>query len=434
MTISSVITGCLNDIVPALTPIEKWKAARSFTSNYAADRGFILIGTIALIVLVVLFLAVSLRKEKQKQKSDDRLFIEYARKIGLSNRECKILFKAAQKAGLKQSESIFTMSTAFDRGTAKMLEEAQTDPRAVEESNQLRMELVFLREKLGYKQKTSSSDSSAQSAKLSSRQIPIGKKIHITRRKVLTAGNIEATVVKNSDNELGIRLAQAVRITFGESWCARYYFGSSVWEFDTAVIGYDGDMLVLSHSDNVRFINRRRFLRVPVKMSGFIATFPFEKLPVEVHRSEEEEQAQGDASEQPVTFIWGPPEFVPAVVTELAGPGLRVESSLDLKVGDRILIVFNLAQEQHPVSANEGNKMEKPKIVEATGEVRHIRPIQNGLSVAVELTGLSDPDIDELIRATNAALPRDGNANAADSGDAGEAVVEQTGVSGVRNV
>jgi hypothetical protein len=436
MTISPVITGCLNDIVLALTPIEKWKAARSFTSDYATDRGFVLIGAIALIVLIVLFLAVSLRKEKQERKSNNRLFVEHARKTGLSTRECQILLNAAQKAGLKQSESIFTMGTAFDQGTAKMLEETQADPRAVEGANQLKIELAFLREKLGFKQKAASVDSSAETAKLSSRQIPIGKQIHITRRKTATAGNIEATVVKNNDNELGIRLTQPVRVTFGECWCTRYYFGSSVWEFDTTVIGYDGDMLVLSHSDNVRFINRRRFLRVPVKISGFVAAFPFEKQPVEVRHSEGDEQTQGDDSAQPPTFIWGPPEFVPAVVTELAGPGLRIESSLDLKIGDRILVVFNLAQGHHPVPESEGSKSEIPKIVEAMGVVRHIRPVQDGLSVAAELTGLGDQDIDELIRATNAALSRSGdnNTSAANSEDGEEHVTEQPSGSGAENV
>jgi hypothetical protein len=430
MTISPVITGCLNEIVLALTPIEKWKAARSFASDYSADRGFVLIGTIALIVLIVLFLAVSLRKTKQELKSDDQLFIEYAQRIGLSTHECQVLHKAAQKAGLKQSESIFTMSTAFDRGTAKMLEETQADPQAVEENNQLKIELAFLREKLGFKQKTALTDLSAQLAKLSSRQIPIGKQIHITRRKAITAGNIEATVVKNSDNELAVQLVTPVKIVFGEPWCARYYFGSSVLEFDTSVISYDGCVLVLSHSDNVRFINRRRFLRVPVKLSAFIASFPFEKSSVESDHSGKDEPVDHNSA------VWGPPEFVPAVVTELAGPGLRIESSLDVKAGERILVVFHLEQEQDTISTDDGEKVATLRIGEAIGDVRHTSPIENGFSIAVELTGLNDSNIDKLICATNAALLQagDGNKNMPASEDAVERVPEHTSVSGGQNV
>ncbi|MHC4112653.1 MAG: hypothetical protein ACYSUY_16395, partial [Planctomycetota bacterium] len=44
--------------------------------------------------------------------------------------------------------------------------------------------------------------------------------------------------------------------------------------------------------------------------------------------------------------------------------------------------------------------------VEDIGEVRHIKAMQNGFSIAVELTGLSDPDVSELIRATNTASLR----------------------------
>jgi len=395
------------------------------------DSRVILIGSITLVILLILFLAVSFIQNRKERKSNDKLFIEYARKTGLSTHECQILLKAAQKAGLTQSESIFTMSTAFDRGTAKILEETQADPQAVEESNQLKIELAFLREKLGFKQKTASVDSSAQSAKLSSRQIPIGKQIHITRRKAMTSGEIEATVVKSSDTELAIQLTTPVKIVFGEPWCARYYFDSSVWEFDTSVISYDGDVLVLKHSDNVRFINRRRFLRVPVKLSAFIAGFPFEKLSVESSHSGKDEPADHNSA------AWGPPEFVPAVVTELAGPGLRIESSLDVKAGERILVVFHLEQEQDTIPTDDGKKkVVTLKIGEAIGDVRHVESIENGFSIAVELTGLSDSNIDKLIRATNTALLRSGddNKDMPASEDAAESIPEHTSVSGGQNV
>ena len=43
------------------------------------------------------------------------------------------------------------------------------------------------------------------------------------------------------------------------------------------------------------------------------------------------------------------------------------------------------------------------KIAEDIGVVRHIKALQEGFSIAIELTGLSDSDVSELIRATNAA-------------------------------
>ena len=175
-------------------------------------------------------------------------------------------------------------------------------------------------------------------------------------------------------------MSRPVKITFGEFWCIHYYFGSSVLEFDTSVVSYDGDILILNHSNDIRFVNRRRFIRVPVKRPAFIARFPFAKA----------------AESQ-----WGPPKFVPAVVTELAGPGMRIESGLKVKERERVLVVLSLDEKQGGnLTAAKTGALE---IVEDLGEVRHIKAIPNGSSIAVELTALSDSDVDELIRITNAA-------------------------------
>ena len=95
---------------------------------------------------------------------------------------------------------------------------------------------------------------------------------------------------------------------------------------------------------------------------------------------------------------------MPAVVTELAGPGLRIELPLDVKMGERVLVVFNLNGKNDQTSGSqETGSAATAKIIEDVGEVRHTKPIENGFSIAVELTGLGDSDVNELIRATNAA-------------------------------
>ncbi|MHC4666107.1 MAG: PilZ domain-containing protein, partial [Planctomycetota bacterium] len=191
-----------------------------------------------------------------------------------------------------------------------------------------------------------------------------------------------------------VKSAMSVKITFGEMWRVRYYFGASTWEFDTTIVSCDGDILVLNHSDTVRFINRRRFLRVPVNKPALVALFPFTRSLYE---------GNDGAS-------WRPPEFVPAVVTELAGPGLRINVALDVKVGNRVLVVVRLDGEngQNSVPDRQNSKSQTSRIVEDIGEVRHTRVEQNALSIAVELTGLSDSDLNELIRATNLASLRAG--------------------------
>lgn len=365
----------------ALTPVQRWEAARDFNS-IVTERWFIPATVVVIVILAVLFVIVSLKRVRQERESAGRLFVEYANERGLSAHERQILIDIAKKAGLKSNESIFTLGSAFDHGVAKV-EESRAGRQTSEESSQLGREISRLREKLGFKKLTAvTAGASTKVGKLSSRQIPVGKKVHMTRRKARDGGEIESTIVRNDDTELEVRLDKPLKITFGEFWCIRYYFGSSVWEFDTSVVSYDGDILVLSHSDDVRYINRRRFLRVPIRKPAFIAHFPFVEI-----------------SERG----WTPPEFIPAVVTELAGPGLLIEAPLTgVKTGERVLILFNLDEEQGGDSAtiNAGTL----RIIEDVGVVRHTKSIPDGKSIAVELTGLSDLDVDELVHATNAAL------------------------------
>ena len=414
MMILTVITGWLNTLVLALTARQRWGAARGSAGDYESGHSFILICIIVMITLTALLLVVSFNRSRQQRKKTSQLFSEYAQKRGLSKRERNILFDIARKAGLRRFVSIFTTGKAFDRGASKIIEEKRADKQATEESKQLKTEVSFLREKLGFrKQQSGSTISPTNSKNLSSRQITVGRKVHMTRRKASHSDTLEATVDTNTDTELGVILTKAVKITFGEFWCVRYYFGASVWEFDTSVVSYDGTTLVLNHSDNVRFINRRRFLRVLVNKPAFIASFPFVRTP---------------------TGNWEPPKFVPAVVTELAGPGLRIEAEIEVKTGERILVVFGLDEENNKgsIQLRPGDKAAISKIIEDIGEVKHTKAVQNGLSIAVELTGLSELNIDELTRVTNAASIKAGtkNGDIPASVNAGEHVPESATAQG----
>jgi hypothetical protein len=255
------------------------------------------------------------------------------------------------------------------------------------------MEIAALCEKLGFAGNGRTSAESAEKVrKVTTRHIPVGKSLYVTRRKSPAGSDIESTVVRNNDSELAVTLSQAANVVFGEMWCVRYYSGASVWEFDTTAVSYNGDTLVLNHSEDVRFVNRRRFLRVSVRFRAFVARFPFM---VGGYRGD------GIDMNQTSGLSWAPPRFVPGVVTEMAGPGLRVDSALDVEVGERLLVVLNLAEE-----SAEGSDLAEatgPKVAESIGEVRYVKATERGFSIAVELTGLDDFEVDELVRATNAA-------------------------------
>jgi hypothetical protein len=406
------MTAGVNAVFLALTPTERWQAIRRLGGSFMGERWLVPIGLAAVIILTALLIVVSYNRAAKERKTNNKLFSEYAYKMGLSRRERHILQDMATRTKLKRNESIFTMVTAFDRGAAGIIEETLAHQGA-ETNKHLGAELSVLREKLGFKKRyPATAGSAAKSGKPGSRQIPAGKKLHITRCDAFGPADIECTVIKNDDMELAVKLAVPLEGSPGEICCMRYYFGASVWEFDASVISCHGGIMVLNHSDNVRFINRRRFLRVPVDKPAFIARFPFARtLSTNGNGGQGTEQDLADVSGD----TWGPPDFVPAAVTELAGPGLRIEAPLEVEVGERVVVILKVSEEgrqdsiTNPKDTSHGSVLTHKgettpsRIVEDIGEVRHAKPIQNGFSIAVELTGLNDSNVNELIRATNAA-------------------------------
>jgi hypothetical protein len=382
----------MNAIFLALTPIERWHAARKLDSASADQRLFIILSVVAIIILTVLFIAASYRQKIKEQSVATKVFALYAERLGLSRLERQILLDIAERTKLKRIESVFTMVTAFERGAAELIKDVLAR-RGAKAGKNLNAQLSILREKLGFEKKRS--DTTEISNKSSSRQIPAGKQLQMTRPNEAEPINIESTIIENNDAELTVQLNEPLESKPGENWSVRYNFGASVWEFETSSISCYGNILVLNHTDNIRFINRRRFLRVPVNKPTFIARFPFART------LQPENNSESDSADISGT-TWGPPEFVPASVTELAGPGLRVEAPLDVKVGDRVIVILKLSEQEQQNSYRTG-KTAPEKVVEDIGEVRHTKKIKDGFSIAVELTGLSDPNINELIRETNAA-------------------------------
>jgi hypothetical protein len=412
MTATSVINTGLNFIVLALTPIQRWQAAREFTVSFMDQRWFITSCIAALIVLSLLFVLVTCYKAKKERETANRLFFEYSDERGLNPRERHILMYIASRAKLKQKESIFTLADAFDRGATKIIRAALT-LKGKDKRRRLNAELSILREKLGFQKRDSSSADILMTNTTSSRQIHSDRKLYLTSLETDEFNNIESVVVENNNIELIVEPSERIEIKKDVPICARYYFGASVWEFDTTVVESSDNIIILSHSDNVRFINRRRFLRVPTNEPAYIAAFPFAKM-----LPDNEESEANVVSAEPFDKNWGPPEFVPAEVTELAGPGLRVETPLEVKVGDRVVVILKLGDNKNyrlnkpsentalHSTISDYRKNRPSRIVEDIGIVRHTETTENGFSIAVELTGLSETNLSEMVRETNAASLR----------------------------
>ncbi len=408
MTEAFLINAGLKIFIISSTPVQRWQAARWFDITLG-ERWFIAASVAVLVILTLLFIVVTYNHSKEEQRAANRLFYQYADERGLNPRERHILMYIATKAKLKHKESIFTMADAFDRGATKIIR-ASITLKGTNKRRHLSAELSVLREKLGFRKRNPASADTLITNRPNSRQIPKDKKLYITSLETGEVNNIESVVIENNDVELTVETAQALGIKQGESLCIRYYFGASIWEFETSVIGCIDNILILNHNDNVRFVNRRRFLRVPIQESAYIAAFPFARtLPDNVNSKLDSDSSNSSGN------AWGPPDFVPADVTELAGPGLRVVAPLEVKVGDRVVVILKLTERKkhglitqpnatalHSSLAGNG-RMRPSRIVEDMGVVRHTEAVENGFSIAVELTGLSDANLNELVRATNTA-------------------------------
>lgn len=280
MQISNIFNLDFSYLILLLTPVQRWQAVRRLDTSFMIDRSFLLMALVALVILTALFIWISYNRIVEEQKNSQRIFEDYAGRIGLSAHERQILLEVVSKAHLKRIDSIFTMKDAFDDGVNKLIDESLAVNLTAEDNEQLRFDLSILREKLGFLPPVSTG-LSVGSKRLSSRQIPIGKKLQIKSPKNRFEGGIEATVVSNDEMQLNLKLSRSIKIAPREKQRVRFDFGGSLWEFESSVVSSDGDIIVLNHSDNVQFINRRRFLRVPVRNLAFISKFPFTKTIVE---------------------------------------------------------------------------------------------------------------------------------------------------------
>ena len=396
---------CFNMLLES-TALQRLEGIRRLNGDSGLNLIHIAIGAAAIIVLLAVLVIINRRQNNGKIKPMAEIFADYADKRGLTERETQLLWAIAEQAGLKRFESVFTLPTAYDRGEIKLTQTYLTEHRN-QEIQQLQVELSFLREKLGFHRNNRAHlTTEANQEDLSSRQIRVGKKLYIRHHRSTQAGDIESVIVETDAKELTIQFTRPVEIDFGQTWRCRYYSGASLWEFETTVISCSGTIVSLKHCDEVRLINRRKFLRVPVKRRAIIAAFPLMKRGDHIGawpRKKTELMVEPVAQ---LENLLEPPAFVPAIVTELGGPGLRVIADIEVKVNDRVLIIFalNELKEITQQKADVSRNLAGEKAIESLAIVRHVKATGNdGRSIALELTGIDDDDIDELIRVTNEA-------------------------------
>ena len=357
----------------AMKRFEGVKQLESVDNQWSSANWYVIILSV-LALLVVLFIMVSIARARKGRKAAKATVAGKGQQIGLSGRQIEMIREIADKAGVPNKESVFSIEEAFDKGAEKIIEQNLSKGKVGEEIVELKAELAGLREKIGFKDKKGDQiiEKSARPAVSSSRSIPAGRVVYLTRRANPADSGIETMIIENNDNEIRVKLSGNIKINFGDNWRLRYSYGASVWEFESTVLGYDGNILKLSHSYNIRFVSRRRFESVAVKEQAYLAVFPF----------------AGPAQPESV----GVPFFLPMTLTAIAGPWIRLETVHKIESGVRALIIMKI--EKSIVKPDSGFEAQ---IIEDIGEIKYVEQKKDIFIVSVELTGMSDEDIDHLV-------------------------------------
>lgn len=345
-----------------LNPLEKWGAARSPFSGPGDASAWMVLGLALLGVLGAAVLAV-VAYSQLRQRKHRRQFHGHAENLGLSGEERRLLLALSRASGLKRASSVFTMAGAFERGASRVLE----SKRLAAMPDQRRQEAVALlgrlREKLGFENTTEGRGATS----VSFGNIAAGKVVSIFRRHLQDYFDAAVAASTPTGSGLEVKPERPVRCEPGETWQIRYDQGGLLWESDASVVKQVQDRVVLKLIGTARSINRRRFARTPTKKAASVALFPFLK----------------DAGNAEL------PVFVPAELTEIAGPGLRLEAPLQVEAGERVLI---------RVKAAEGRTLQGMALV------RRATAGTDGMTdLAAEMIGLSTSEVAELIRETNLA-------------------------------
>ncbi|MBS3734236.1 MAG: PilZ domain-containing protein [Phycisphaerae bacterium] len=342
----------------ALNAVERLEAARNMSDDTSSSwlwvalwlvLGLLVLSSIGLIIYGVC--AVSRRRRKA--------FERQGRQSGLSGAEVDTAWNVARAARLKDPSTVFTSEPAFARGVSAYFAGSAFGGLSVESQQSIVGHIESLREKLLRRPTKTPSQTDRQ-------PLNTGGEVSVVHRG--QAGGYAGTIREVTDSELVIESDLPPETTRpGEAWLVRYPNGGTVWEFDTSLLRREKNRFVLNRPETFRYINRRRFARMATDM------------PAQVAETGGIESADADNA----------PTFLPGNVVEIAGPGLQIASALQARVGQNVLAVVHIDED---------------KKIRAVGTVRRVQPGEGDTTLlAMELTGLSEEQTAELVRATNAA-------------------------------
>jgi len=358
--------------VIALTPQQRFRAMKNLGhgNTVFAEPWFITVCLLVVVGLIAFLVAYRNRNEKKDLAKRQKKFLELADIRCLSRDELKLLVEISKRSGLRRLNSIFTVAKGFDTGCATLMQELFTKGQDLVERKEVFSMILSVKQKLGFDTQIKSSVNTSSTKGLSSRQMPVGKKITLCMVDLLGEGDIEAEITDSDDMTFTIRANVNVSTTPGSLWRIRYKMGASTWQFNTVVMHCEDKELVFNHTDRISFINRRRFLRVATDYPALISKFGC--MSVTCDNDDDDDCIH--------------PEFIDVKIVELSGPGLKILSPVEIKVSERILVIF---------------RVDEATTIQDIAQVRSCEVGDENIYLVVELVGLNEATITRLIKETN---------------------------------
>ncbi|KPJ76028.1 MAG: hypothetical protein AMK72_09430 [Planctomycetes bacterium SM23_25] len=344
----------------ALSAAEKWNAARDWYYE-PLTRWTVWVPAVVGVALTIA--AIYIYRQRAAHLAMLQAFKKAGDRFGLTGNERIVLERIARLAGLKRFSSIVTMETAFERGVSLLGQSRPVEAMPEEIVKRLSEVIESLRAKLGLEFSSEEDGESGEVVRLEQ-----GDAVTFVHRGSPSA--VEAGVARVDGRNVTLQFADEVPLRIGQACVVHRVDGGEQWEYDVSITEPGEGFAVARLIGKPRRRNLRRFVRVPTQRPAYAAAFPFISL---------------DPSE-------GPPQFVASTLTEIGGPGLRLEAPLKAEAGDRILVVL---------------KMDGDKTIQGAGVVRRVLAVRDEVqALAVEMAGLSESEVGELLKETNAAARR----------------------------
>lgn len=375
----------------ALTALERWSAARRVDPRSAEDYSSILAITLLLLALVVLLWWVSHKRSYVPSIAARDLFSDGAARRGLSGRERQLLVAIVARSGLRRSHDVFITPDAFDQGAAKLLEQCAVS-RTPPENERLRTEVANLRERLAYR----TPGKNGQAMLSDSHDIAAGATVELFRQSNPDSAEVAAVVIRNDDLEIAVDTRTPVASAVGETWWVRYRLGVDIWQLEASAVSCEDRRLVLTQGGPVHAVDHVRAAPMPIHAPAMVGRFPF----IQTAAMELEDGAPTD---------WF--ELVRGVVTQVSQSSLEIQSPLQVLAGERILVLFAVT----PAIAGEAadGTERRGHVVGHVGRVKHRQAAGEETLIRIDLTDLTGPEVEELMRLARASASSAGGSTAA---------------------